>query len=276
MKIFVSYTAIFILLLLYTSPLQAVKTKPLPNEAWGQLLSKFVINSRVDYARLKKHPGLLKQSLKEFSRVSRQTFGKWDRKDQIAFWINAYNLFTIKAIVDDYPPKGGNLLYPRVSIRQIGRVWVMTVYRAAGQRVSLSQIEHDILRGVFKEPKIHFALVCASLGCPPITTVPYEGETLDEMMEQQIRNYLSDAEHGLRWDEESRTLSLSEIFSWFGEDFGYYYTVHKLFPDLPRKKRNVLNFIWEFIPEELQKSLTADEFKVTFLDYDWSLNDRSK
>jgi len=276
LKTFASYTAIFIVFLLYASPIPAVKLEPLPNDAWRRLLSEFVINNRVDYARLKKNPELLKLSLKEFSKDSRQTYGKWDRKNQIAFWINAYNLFTIKAIVDDYPPNGWNLLYPKVSIRQIGHVWEKTVYRAAGQRVSLNQIEHTILRGALKEPRIHFALVCASLGCPPITAVPYEGETLDETMDQQVRAYLSDPEHGLRWDGESRTLSLSKIFSWFGEDFDYYYTVHKLFPDLPEERRNVLNFIWEYIPEELKKSLTSDDFRVTFLDYDWSLNDLRK
>ncbi len=257
----------------FSLPASAGRVEPLPNASWGRLLTEFVSDGRVDYEKIKQHPDLLQQSIREFAGISRQTYGEWDRKRQIAFWINAYNLFTIEAIVDKYPPKGWNLLYPKVSIRQIGGIWEKTVYRTAGQVVSLGQIEHAILSGVFKEPRTHFALVCASLGCPPLSPIPYEGETLEQMLDQQARKYLADLEHGLRWDAERRTLYLSQIFSWFGKDFFYYFTIHKLFQDLPPEKSYSLNFIWEYIPDELKKSLTEGAFRIEYMAYDWSLND---
>jgi hypothetical protein len=249
---------------------------PLPNEGWRQLLSENVHNGRVDYDRIKKQPKFLVQSLKEFEKVSRQEYGKWTRARKIAFWINAYNLFTIKAIIDHYPPRGWNLLYPKVSIRQIGGVWNQTVYRTAGQVVSLNQIEHKILRVTLKEPRIHFALVCASLGCPPLPPEPYDEETLEQRLDLQVYQYLSDPEHGLRWEPEPRVLYISEIFSWFGDDFDYYYRTHKMFPDLTLEKRNAMNFIWNYLPDEVQQQIKEGAFRIRYLDYDWSLNDLSQ
>lgn len=272
-KVHIFVAAVLFACIGFSLPASAGQVEPLPNASWGRLLTEFVSDGRVDYERLKQHPDLLQESIREFAGISRQIYGAWDRKTQIAFWINAYNLFTIKAVVDQYPPKGWNLLYPKVSIRQIGGGWDKTAYRTAGQVVSLDQIEHAILRGVFKEPRAHFALVCASLGCPPLSSIPYEGETLEPMLDQQAQKYISDPEHGLRWDAEHRILCLSQIFSWFGKDFFYYFTVHQLFQDLPPGKSDALNFIWEHIPDELKKSLTEGAFRIEYMDYDWSLND---
>jgi hypothetical protein len=272
LRICIPAGVLLIMTLAFTFPAAAVE--PLPSGAWARLLSAYVSKGRVNYREIVKDPRLLEQSLEDFAKISRQDYGKWSRRDQIAFWINAYNLFTIKAVVDHYPPKGWNLLYPKISIRQIGAVWEKTAYRTAGQLVSLSQIEHEILRGVFREPRIHFALVCASLGCPPLLSVPYDGDSLEQMLDQQVRAYLADPIHGLYWNKEKRTLYLSKIFSWFGKDFGYYYTLHKLFPQLPLEKRNSLNFIWDYLSEPVKQSLAEKEFRISFLDYDWSLNDQ--
>jgi hypothetical protein len=271
-RLFLTASMVFIFLFMPSSAL-TVRVKPLPNKTWSLLLAEHVINGRVDYAKIYKDPELLKQCIKEFEKISRQTYGKWTRSHQIAFWINAYNLFTIHTIIENYPPEGSNLLYPGISIRQIGRAWNTAKYRTAGQRVSLNQIEEQTLRLVFRDPRIHFALVPASRGCPPLLSVPYEGETLDQTLDQQAREFLSDPEHGLRWDNETRTLYLSRIFLWYGSDFGYYYLLHKMFTHLPRNERSVINFIWEYISDELKKSLTDRPFEIIFMDYDWSLND---
>jgi len=247
----------------------------LPNTAWEKLLKQFVAQGRVDYEGIRSYPALLHQSLKEFSRITRREYDQWPREQQIAHWINAYNLFTIKAIIDHYPPKGWNLLYPRISIRQIGRVWDRKDYRTAGQRLSLNQIEHRILRPLFQEPRTHFVLVCASRGCPPLPSQPYTGENLEEMLNRQVMIYLNDKDHGLRWDPGTRTLFLSAIFSWYGEDFRSYAERHHLFEELPQKKRYVMNFLWEYLPESIRKSLTAEPFQIHYMKYDWSLNDRS-
>jgi hypothetical protein len=264
-----------ILLLLFSARSLVAATEPLPNEAWGKLLREYVHEGQVDYKALKARPELLQKSLKDFEGITRQEFGDWSREDQIAHWINSYNLFTIKAIVDHYPPRGWNLLYPQISIRQIGGVWDNKVYRTAGRLLSLNEIEHKILRVLYHEPRIHFALVCASRGCPPLPSEPYRGENLNTMLDRQVMMYLADTRHGLRWDPEKRVLTLSKIFSWFGEDFREYEKKHKLFQNLPPKKRATMNFLWEYLPESVGKSLTDEPFQIKYMEYDWSLNDRN-
>ncbi|NOY52089.1 MAG: DUF547 domain-containing protein [Deltaproteobacteria bacterium] len=269
-----AWIMLLVLLLLFCMAIKSAGAIPLPNEAWGKLLAGFVHEGRVDYDGIEAHPALLQQSLKEFSRITRRVYDKWSREQQLAHWINAYNLFTVKAVVDHYPPKGWNFLYPRISIRQISRVWDRKEYRTAGERLSLNRIEHQILRPLFREPRVHFALVCASLGCPPLPAQPYTGENLEVMLNRQVRIYLDDTDHGLHWDPATRTLSLSQIFSWFGEDFRGYTERHRLFRALPAKQRNALNFVWEYLPERIRKSLTAEPFRIHYMKYDWSLNGR--
>ncbi len=261
-------------LLLCGLAIQPAAAIPLPNEAWGRLLTRFVQEGRVDYGRIKSHPALLRKSQKEFSRITRRDYDEWPREQQIAYWINAYNLFTLQAVVDHYPPKGWNFLYPRISIRQIRRVWDRKEYHAAGERLSLNRIEHEILRPLFREPRVHFALVCASLGCPPLPNRPYTGKNLEVMLNRQVRIYLNEPDHGLRWDPATRTLFLSQIFSWFGEDFRDYTKKYHLFKALPPKQRDALNFLWEYLPEQIRKTLTAEPFQIHYMKYDWSLNDR--
>ena len=152
-----------------------------------------------------------------FAAVEAQTERAWPRAQRMAFWINAYNFFTLHAIVDHYPIRGSWFSrYPQNSIRQIDGVWTRLTWRVAGRQVSLDDIEHRILRPEFKDPRIHFAVNCASLGCPPLRGEPYRAGTLDAQLDDNARQFLA-SPHGLRVD--GRTLAVTSILKWYGGDF---------------------------------------------------------
>lgn len=135
----------------------------------------------------------------------------------MAHWINAYNLFTLKAVVDHYPIRGSWLsIYPKNSIRQIDGVWTRLRWNAGGRQVTLDDIEHHLLRPEFTDPRVHFAVNCASIGCPPLAREPFRGEAVGAQLDAAAVRYLAGAT-GLV--ESGTTLRLSRIFKWYGSDF---------------------------------------------------------
>ena len=168
-------------------------------------------------------------------------------ESKIAFYLNTYNLFAIKLIIDHKPNK---------SIRDIGTwfspVWQKPAGVLSGKAISLDTIEHKILRKM-NEPRIHFALVCASISCPNLRTEAYKSKTLNEQLEQQTRVFLANKEKGLRIHEES--IYISKIFEWFAEDFSK-----------GKGDEGVLQFIAHY-------QIEAGRFsKYKTLDYNWNLN----
>jgi len=185
--------------------------------------------------------------------------GGMEEADQIALWINAYNAWTIQQI---------NRYGERRSIRNIGRVlgvlpgsaaWREPVVRVGGRRYTLDEVEHEVLRREFDEPRVHFALVCAALGCPPLRQEAYTGERLHLQLEDQFRRFLHEDPSKNRIDLPSRTLHLSRIFDWYGSDFG----------ESPAAIGRYLARWYEGAEAELLRSGT---FRIRYTSYDWSLN----
>lgn len=175
---------------------------------------------------------------------------------QLAFWINAYNAVTIDKVIKKKPKK---------SVREtfVPGVWKSTKFfttrdhLVAGKRVSQDDIEHEILRKRFKDPRIHFAVICASLGCPLLSKTAYTEENVQELLEEETQKYLN-SERGIRFDRAEKTIYLSKIFDWFENDF-------------VEKSGSVIDFIRPHVREETAVFLDGMP-KVKFLDYDWSLN----
>jgi hypothetical protein len=195
---------------------------------------------------------------------------KWSRDQRLAFWINAYNLLTLRTIVDHYPIQGSWFTRaPRNSIRQIDGVWTKITWRAAGQTLTLDDIEHRILRPEFKEPRVHFAINCASIGCPPLAAEPYLARTLDAQLDAAARRSLSSA-RGFKID--GSTLSVPTIFEWYGEDF-----VARFAPTAAGKsdriEQAVRGVVEQFGPQPASDLARTPSTRIRFLDYDWSLND---
>jgi len=181
------------------------------------------------------------------------------RAEVLAFWINAYNAYTIALVVKHDE---------RESIRNINRSfglalkgpWRERLVRVGGRRYSLDEVEHEIIRPRFGEPRIHFALVCAALGCPPLRNEAYRGDALEAQLEEQTRRFLREAPDRHRVDVAGRRVSLSPIFDWYGEDFG-------------GSAAAIGRFVAHYFPAGAERTLLeSGRFELSFTRYDWALN----
>jgi len=237
---------------------------------YAAVLRAHVVPPRVDYRALKANRSTLDGVVAEFDSPAARGEPGWSREQRLAFWINAYNAFTLRAIVDHYPIQSGTLtLQPRNSIRQIDGVWTKLTWRAAGRTVTLDDIEHRIVRPEFKDARIHFAVNCASISCPPLAAEPYRARTLDGQLDAAARTYLGSPE-GLRIDGD--TLRVSSIFKWYGGDFLPGYAA--LVPGArERTERAILGAILKFGPAAAAARARIGTAPLRYLDYNWSLND---
>ncbi|MHC4154398.1 MAG: DUF547 domain-containing protein, partial [Planctomycetota bacterium] len=204
------------------------------------------------------------------------TYGKWSEEGQIAFWLNAYNGLTLKIIIDNYPIKSSffrSRVYPKNSIRQIAGVWDKITFPVMGRDLTLGQIEHEILRKKYDEPRIHVAMVCAAMSCPPLRNEPYTGQKLDEQLADQSRRFFTNPA-SFRADREKKVLYLSPILKWFAEDFINKHAPKKNIGRHNRKTSAVLNFIAAYLPKSEADFVLKGNYKVKYLKYDWSLNEQ--
>jgi Protein of unknown function, DUF547 len=209
----------------------------------------------VDYAALKADP-LYAAALRDLatSRLDRLA----DERERFAFWANAYNLLAIKAVLDQYPTRsirdGGSLLKP---------IWKKKVGAVAGREYALDDIEHGILRREFKEPRVHFAVVCASLSCPDLRPEPFVAERLDAQLDDQTRAFLANPTKGMVPGPDGKTARVSSIFKWFREDFA--------------EAGGAAAFIRaKAAPAEGSRVAGLTDAGLAYLDYDWSLNDTAR
>ena len=219
------------------------------HQAWHELLQEYVnAEGMVDYEGIQNDMIQLNAYLKTLSDNPPQTF--WSVEEQLAYWINAYNAFAIKLIVDHYPVKSIKDLGPTVKIPLINDVWHYKFFKIGGQDFSLDKIEHGIIREQFDEPRIHFALNCASISCPPLLNGAFLPCILDDQLTTQARLFINDNE---RNKLSLESVQLSSIFNWFKGDF--------------TKGGDLIEFLNKYSDQPIQSSA-----KITYLDYDWDLN----
>ena len=231
----------------------------------------------VYYHGLKANPQELKAFVTQLDQLDRIVYGQWNDQEKIAFWINVYNALTLQAIIDNYPIQASfwkSAIYPKNSIRQIGGVWDELQFGVMGKKMTLDDIEHIVLRTEFNEPRIHIALVCAAIGCPPLRNEPYSGERLDAQLNDQARKFLNNPIK-FHLNTQTATVALSPIFKWFGADFVKTYGTDKKFSDHSNAERAVLNFISAYLDDGDLSYLTTGAYSIEYLDYDWSLNERT-
>jgi hypothetical protein len=185
---------------------------------------------------------------------------KSSRNDQLAFWINAYNAVTVHFVLERYPGLR--------SVKDVEGFFDELTYTVAGRDLTLDEIETEARS--FGDPRVHFAVVCASQSCPELRGDPYEGEVLADQLEEQTRRFLLDPEKGLRFDRQRGEVWLSSIFKWYAGDFTGGSTVVAYF-----SRGKVLAWLLPHLPRELADEIEERVPSVRYLEYDWSLNDRS-
>jgi hypothetical protein len=263
----------------FKTPTTANVVQPFSNEDYHAVLAAFVdTQGLVDYQALRANRQGLDAFATALGTLPPAVYSNWNRKDQIAFWINAYNALTLEAIVDHYPIQASLLksaVFPRNSIRQIPGVWTELRFEVVGKQVTLDHIEHQNPREQFNEPRIHMALVCAGKGCPPLRNEPYTGDRLDEQFSDQARKFLAQPDK-FRIDRSTGQVYLSPIFDWFGGDFVETYGAGEK-PKSGRsvEEKAVLNFIATHLQPKDRDYLATADYRVFYLDYDWSLNEQT-
>ena len=181
------------------------------------ILKKYTVKqghqTLVNYKGLKSNSSELRSYLSDLENLSKDDFSKFSKDDQLAFWINAYNAFTLEVVIKAYPVK---------SIRDIGGgfftrgPWKDDLINLFGKKMSLDDIEHGTIRKVFSEPRIHFAVNCASIGCPSLYQEAFIGSKLESQLESAAINFMTNKEKNYSKNGE---LYLSKIFKWYGGDF---------------------------------------------------------
>ncbi len=240
--------------------------------AWTTLLKKHVVvidggkASKANYTGFAQDRATLKSYLDSLSGVSATEYAGWKKPEQLTFLINAYNAFTVEKILTRYPDLK--------SIRDFGSVfgnpWKDKFFSLFGKPMTLDGIEQDTIRapGAFDDPRIHFAVNCASIGCPMLREEAYVPDRLDRQLEEQAERFLSDR---TRNRYAGDVLEVSKIFDWYKKDFSSGY----------RGIASVEQFLGKYAtlladkPED-QKAVREGKVKVKYLDYDWSLNDAKR
>ncbi|HET6267755.1 MAG TPA: DUF547 domain-containing protein [Acidobacteriota bacterium] len=242
---------------------------------YGAVLKEYVVAGRVNYAALQKNRGPIDHVIKEFSSVKPEEYQKWSREQQIAYWINIYNGWFLQIVIDHYPIHESRLIgfvFPKNSVQRISGIWDKIFLETPMGKVSLNDIEHKILRSQFKEPRIHFAIVCASIGCPKLRSEPTLAASLDRDLDNSAAAFISDPSK-VKLQPEIRRIELSSIFKWFAGDFAgfadddwkHLYSIEKAGP---------LAFISRYLPAADSAYLKQRSVDVGYLPYDWTLNEQ--
>ena len=209
-----------------------------------------------NYSKLKESPALLNNYLDEISSVTEKEYAQFNKDQKLSFLINTYNAFTIKLIINHYPLK---------SIKDLGGLfsspWKKEFIPLWGKKVSLDFIEHKTIRKNFKEARIHFAVNCASIGCPSLYKEAFIAEKLNQQLDQATIHFLSNKSKN-KINPALEEIQLSKIFKWYGGDFEKY-------------DGSVKNFILKYLnfSEDQKKHIRSEKVDVEFTEYDWNLNE---
>lgn len=215
---------------------------------FAELLQRHVKEGVVDYGGFREDEPMLDRYLDLLAKVKTEDLS---RNEQFAFYVNVYNAWTIKLILSKYPDID--------SIKDLGGLfqtpWEKKIVEIEGKTLTLDDVEHKILRKRFADPRVHFAVNCASKGCPPLRSEPYRGSHLDAQLDAMVSSFMNDPR---RTRLEGQTLYVSKIFKWFSEDF----------------TGGLLPFVLRYATGDFKDRLEAakKDIRIRYLEYDWSLN----
>jgi hypothetical protein len=226
------------------------------HRAFDALLRAHVVNGAVNYDAFKAAPTFTAY-LTSLDAVNPSSLGTQER---LAYWINVYNAFTIKLIVDKGERQSIRNINKSIGFLKLKGPWSDPIVRAAGRVLTLDQVEHEIIRKEFKEPRIHFAVVCAAIGCPPLRSEAYTAARLESQLAEQARQFIRESPAKNRVDVPSRTVFVSMIFTWYRDDFG-------------GSDNAIGEYLSEWHPAGPERDiLRSGRFTLKQTTYDWTLN----
>lgn len=227
-------------------------TSPIDHSSFDQLLKKYVDNKgMVNYKGMKSEEGQLNTYI-DLLQSNGPNDSNWTKDERLTYWINAYNAFTIRLILDYYPVESIKDIGSKIQIPFVNTAWDIKFIKIGGEELSLNNIEHNIIRKNFEEPRIHFALVCAAKSCPKLRNEAFNVDRLDDQLTNQTRSFLANPDKNKISKDE---LELSKLFSWYTGDF--------------TKNGTLIEYLNQYAPVQIDRK--ADK---SFMSYDWSLNEQ--
>ena len=231
----------------------AAGTRTFDHTIWNTLLEEGTQQGLVDYIFFEQERAKLDQYLAELAEAELKEL---DRDQLMALLINAYNAYTVQSILD---------FMPLESIKEIPGVWDTREHTVGGHQLTLDGIEHNILRPLFKDPRIHFAVNCASMSCAPLPPWAFTGEELEQQLSQWTQQFVNDPKY-VRFEDQK--VVISKLLNWYGSDF--------TLPDAFPRAESVRSFLAQSAKEPLRSQLLDPSFPTQFDEYDWSLNQAAR
>jgi len=259
-----------VLVLLSMLSTHPVTAQQIPTHAaFDRVLERVVSGPLVDYTQLSEIRTELDEYIGSLGAVDRGVLESAAPEEQLAFWINAYNACMLKMVSDHYPiRRGGGLLnrirnrlagYPANSVWQINDVFGTEHCRVAGDERSQDEIEHEIIRPSFADPRIHFAVNCAARSCPTLRPEAYRPDRLDAQLDAAVEGFIGTPEHFTLEPGDPGTLHLNKVMDWYQDDFG--------------GAPGLLDFFSGYVESEGRRLLQSSTTQLAFFEYDWTLND---
>ncbi|MFM7201060.1 MAG: DUF547 domain-containing protein, partial [Myxococcota bacterium] len=245
-------------------PATSLQVTPVSHGTLDELLQATVVKGRVDYAALQQRRSALDAYLKALAGVSGARLAQLSRDEQLAFYLNAYNAGVLKAVVDAYPIK---------SIMDLPNVFKRPMLELTGQTLSLDDLENKIIRPRFQEPRIHFALNCAALSCPPLVARAFTAAQLETQLEQAAQQFIR-SPAGLQVDVRAGIVKPSKIFEWFAADFVKVSGVQQPRPGISLEHSAVLAYLSRYVGVADVQRVLKTSTRLQFQEYDWKLNSK--
>ncbi|MFD2571453.1 DUF547 domain-containing protein [Spirosoma soli] len=229
-----------------------VSSAPIDHSSYDRLLKKYVNEKGlVNYKGLKSEEKELKKYLDMIS--NNPPTSKWSKNDQMAYWINAYNAYTIQLILNHYPVESIKDIGSKIKIPFVTTPWASKFFKIGGESMSLDNIEHGTLRKNYNEPRIHFALVCAAKSCPRLRNEAYEGDKLIAQLDDQGNDFLNNPAKNAITPKKA---SLSKYFDWYKGDW-------------KENGKSVEDWVNRYSKTKISK-----DTQISFLEYNWALNEQ--
>jgi len=248
---------------------------------YAELLRDYVQDDGyVDYSSLHRRRLDVKQIVMDLGELDPNVYAAWPKGEQLAFWINAYNIKMLEIISRNYPIQSSRwlrLTWPPTDIRHIAGIWTDYKLLVMDEEFTLAEVERRFFHTTFGDPRVFLALTCACRSGPPLRKKPYEGKDLDRQLDEQVKAFLSSPQ-GFSIDRRNMVVRLSAIFKpvWRGKEFVARYGTDKKFKSREPETRAVLNFITNYLSREDAYFLETENYAIEYMSFDWRLNDASR